>query len=355
MSSGRTAGVSLPNNHSKYRTSGGRVRSGRLASVRLRRASRLGQADHCGAGVERPRPLAGQPLDFDAGRGEELRTARRGGAEARPARSTSHSEASSCSAAPDCAGPPRQPRSRQSRPAGLRRAADRRRPARTARRHGESRGTRPRSPLPSAPRPNKKSSDAVRTQRSKRPGSPALRTPRSIARATSLWLANRILPLLAYLMSAAEPSARRRSAWHGPGHQSWLPRPSGPAAGPGWIARSSTVSGSSLAPVGPVSISRAHRRADPALEARRPPAVVHLGRARPGRSPPASPARASPGPARRPGDPRAGSRRSRAPAWCTSPGPRRRRPARAPRSAPTGRRRSTRSSRRTGRRPPRRP
>jgi hypothetical protein len=31
-------------------------------------------------------------------------------------------------------------------------------------------------------------------------GTPALRTPRSIARATSLWLANRILPLLAYLI-----------------------------------------------------------------------------------------------------------------------------------------------------------
>src|SRR5258708_22454812 len=31
-------------------------------------------------------------------------------------------------------------------------------------------------------------------------GTPALRTPRSIARATSLWLAKRILPLFAYLM-----------------------------------------------------------------------------------------------------------------------------------------------------------
>ena len=32
-------------------------------------------------------------------------------------------------------------------------------------------------------------------------GKPALRTPRSTARATSLWLAKRILPLLAYLIT----------------------------------------------------------------------------------------------------------------------------------------------------------
>jgi len=32
-------------------------------------------------------------------------------------------------------------------------------------------------------------------------GKPPLRTPRSIARATSLWLAKRILPRLAYLIT----------------------------------------------------------------------------------------------------------------------------------------------------------
>jgi hypothetical protein len=32
-------------------------------------------------------------------------------------------------------------------------------------------------------------------------GKPAFRTPRSTARATSLWLAKRILPLLAYLIT----------------------------------------------------------------------------------------------------------------------------------------------------------
>ena len=32
-------------------------------------------------------------------------------------------------------------------------------------------------------------------------GKPAFRTPRSIARAMSLWLAKRILPLLAYLIT----------------------------------------------------------------------------------------------------------------------------------------------------------
>ena len=99
----------------------------------------------------------------------------------------------------------------------------------------------------------------------------------------------------------------------------------------------------------------AHGRADAAVVAGCPAAVVDL--LRPGgvhRVLPVLP-ELSRGPARRRGGPRAAPRCSPAPGSCTSPGRRAHRPVRRARCPPTGRRRSARSTRRTAATAPRRP
>jgi hypothetical protein len=56
----------MPNNHSKYRIPGG-LRAGRPVSL---------DGDHGRPGVHPPASLGGEPLDFQAGAGEEFRDGR---------------------------------------------------------------------------------------------------------------------------------------------------------------------------------------------------------------------------------------------------------------------------------------
>ena len=158
-------------------------------------------------------------------------------------------------------------------------------------------------------------------------GNPARRTPRSTARAISLWLAKRILPLLAYrTISAGSDGKHTRRIRRGgggrdaaalrAGHQPPpAPAPVPPRAGRDHGQRQqlrarSARSGSRCPWPG-------RRRSHSTASTGSPPPR----RPRPGPPRPASPARASRGPARRRGGPTAAPRCTPAPAWCTSPGP----------------------------------
>src|SRR4249919_1682284 len=89
-------------------------------------------------------------------------------------------------------------------------------------------------------------------------GNPARRIPRSTARAISLWLAKRILPLLAYrtITRAVMGSTRAGFGVAGPGRpRAGHQPPPDPAPVPPPGPAVTTVSGRSFAPVGPAWIS----------------------------------------------------------------------------------------------------
>src|ERR1700733_5087411 len=102
-------------------------------------------------------------------------------------------------------------------------------------------------------------------------GSPALRTPRSKARATSLWLAKRIFPRLAYRTTrccTAGNCASLRLGSRGSGSGTLPPDHYGKQPPP--VEANSSRAYLDLGP---------HSRAHPAFITRSPAAIFHLGRA----------------------------------------------------------------------------